>query len=918
MLNNTPLMGRRMPESQNSGSEGDSQNLQVSDDAYRLMVGLSICTIAIASILRSIFRSKGEIVPHASEMESMQDEGPEEGTPASSLNAQNVKFTDAHPGFVDDRGWTNSDPLRNSTLMQDATLENFFSRPIKIAEIEWPVNASLYNVIDPWTLYFENKRVINRITNYKLMKANLRVKIMLNGNSFYFGRIIASYQPLPFLDNTTKIRNGIQADIVEASQRPHVFLNPTESQGGELFLPFFTPLNMLDIPGQGWQDMGSLALTSLQPLRHANGATQPVTISVFAWAENVDLSGLTQTDPGAIVPQSREEWKGIVSKPASVVAKVAGALKSVPMINNFAMATEIGANSIAKMAALFGFSKPATPEICPLQPMSRQSMADTDGKENLVKLVVDTKNELTIDPSVAGIDANDELVINQIASRESFLTSFDWAVGTNVETLLFNILVDPCVFNEYGTTFPEIHMPACCYATMPFEFWKGSLKYRFQIVCSGYHKGRLKFVYDPVATPGDGSSEYNTAYTQIIDISENNDFCLEVGWGQALPWRQHAGLSQEAGIYYGDSPLFYNSLQSKVGNGTLSVYVVNELTVPSPVENNDIQINVFVSACDDFEVAGPTDYYLGQLGFTAPAAPQDVLPQSEEVDDVPVSGPPVLNHMGPMCPVDSLINRIHMGEAITSFRTLLKRYNLHEVLTLNGEGGFEGTGALVKFTRTMFPYTPGYTANTAEQNNLISTIPTGNYVYAKMTLLNYLKPAFGAWRGSIRYTLDTTFNVIADSEFNHPSLGDSTWSVSRVSSNLDGNYSSIPSDSIVFPDVTTLGAQKHDVLKAHDFSSGISGTTRWTTKVNPIQSYEIPFYSQYRFAPAKRSTRWTAADIYQPSYQLIGSCMYPGILPFQMYNYVAAGEDFTMMFYLSPPIFYFQELPASQLRSTNQ
>jgi hypothetical protein len=875
-------MGRRESKSQNLGSSGVAEKLQVPESA----------------------------LPQALEMAN-DDGGPEEGTPATSLNAQNVHFTDAHPGFVDERGWMNADPLRDSTLIEDATLENFFCRPIKVTEIDWPVGTgvTLNTTINPWQLFFENKRVINRITNYRLMKANLRVKFMLNGNSFYYGRLLVSYKPLHNFDSTTLLRPGIQADLVEASQRPHIFLNPTESQGGELFLPFFTPFNMLDVASEDWRDMGQITISALQPLKHANGASTPVTISVFVWAENVDLSVLTQTDPGSLVPQAKEEWRGIISKPASAVAKVAGALTNVPVISNFAIATEIGAKSISKMAALFGFSKPAVPEIAPLQPMTRQSMAVTDGKENLVKLVVDSKNELTIDPSVAGIDAKDELVIHEIASRESFLTSFDWDVGTAVETLLFNIVVDPCVFNQYGSTNPEIHMPACCFATMPFEYWKGSMKYRFQIVCSGYHKGRLKFVYDPVGTPSDGSSEYNTAYTQIVDIAENNDFSLEVGWGQPTPWRHHLGLFQ-AGSGYGTSPLVLNTLSSKIGNGTLSVYVVNELTVPNSSINNDIQINVFLSVCDDFEVAAPTDYYLNNLGFRPPPPPEPegVEPQSEEIDDVPIAGPPMLNHMGPSCPTNSLINRIHMGEAITSFRTLLKRYNLHEIMLFD-EDVFEGTGAIVKFVRSMFPITPGYTSFTNADNNIIQDITSGNYVYARMTLMNYLRPAFGAWRGAIRYTTDATFNIVTDSELSNPNIGDATWSVSRISSDGPNNTASIPVDGITYPGQTSIADQKYNILDANECSSGITGVTRWTTKVNPIQSYEIPYYSRFRFTPAKRGTVWTAPDIYQSSYELLGTCI-PGLLPYQLYNYVAAGEDFTMMFYLCPPIFYQQALPA--------
>lgn len=922
--NSTPLMGSGRPKTDNSERQHESQNRAALDGAL-----YSISSFALVMSLISFFNSlrRRDVDPQSSEMSmDMGDSGPETGTPAISESQQNVDFADSHPGFEDSRASSATDPLRTSSDKDDALLQNFFSRPIKIAEIEWPVGPGLTQDItfNPWELYFEDKRVINRIANFKLMRSQLKLKVMLNGNSFYYGRMLMSYQPLFNLDNTTLIRPGVTADFVEATQRPHIYLNPTESQGGELLLPFFTPKNMIDIPSGGWSDLGRCHLSTLQTLKHANGGTDPVSISIFAWAEDVHLSVLTQADPESIVPQSME-YKGIVSKPASVMAKVAGALSNVPMISNFATATEIGARSIAKMAALFGFSKPYQPETTPFQPVTRQSMADTDGCENILRLTVDTKNELTIDPGVAGVDAKDELVINEIASRESYLTTFDWALGSPVESLLFNVIVDPGIIHTVPGTFPELHMPACSFASQPFEFWRGSLKYRFQVVASGFHKGRLKFVYDPVGTPANGLAEYNTAYTQVVDIAEHNDFCIEVGWGQTTPFRTHLGLGQGS-TSYGTSVLGYQSSNFNYGNGTLSVYVVNELTSPNSTVDNDIQINCFVSACDNFELAAPTDYYLTRLGFQPPTLPEGVAvlpelernnadpkdrvsPQSLEIDSVAIADPPTINSMGPKQSSDSLVNKIHMGEAVASFRTLLKRYNLSEILLVD-EDEFNGTAAVIEFTRNMFPLTPGYTQALPTDSNVIESTSSGNYVYSRMTLMNYLVRAFGAWRGGVRYTSDTSYNVTNDANITFPLISDATWSVSRVPSNLgNGNFSE-NKNVVNYPSTFSLAATKYDLLNVNRFSSGISGATRWTTKVNPIASYEIPYYSQYRFAPGKRGTVYTGADIYQPSYELLGTCL-PGLLPYYVYQYVAAGEDFSMMFYLSPPIFYEQGLAPS-------
>lgn len=218
---------------------------------------------------------RDDIEPH-SEEEKME----------TTETQQNVTFLDANAGHMIDYT-AGDDPLRTQPLNVDATLDNFFSRPIKIHEQQWSVGTASSFVLDPWSLYFNNTRVINRISNYKLMRADLHVKVTLNGTPFHFGRCIVAYNPLRVQDQLTVDRSYIEADVVAASQRPHIWLNPTTSQGGELKLPFFYYKNLIDIVGQEWSQMGELVAHSLQNLKHASGATDDVTISVYAWTENI-------------------------------------------------------------------------------------------------------------------------------------------------------------------------------------------------------------------------------------------------------------------------------------------------------------------------------------------------------------------------------------------------------------------------------------------------------------------------------------------------------------------------------------------------------------------------------------------------------------------------------------------------------
>lgn len=527
---------------------------------------------------------------------------------SSSSTQQNVKFADQMSPYTYNVEST-MDPTRTLMDTDDATLENFFSRPLKIFETEWGTGTNLFTTINPWRQYFNNPRVVNRIANYNLMRCKLHIKIVINGNGFQYGRAIASYLPFAAFDTLTRDSGVIRADLVQTSQLPHVYLDPTTSTGGDMVLPYFDFKNNMDVVANSWNDMGDITLRSINSLKHANGASDKATISVFAWAEDMHMSVLTSVEPGTLGPQSGEEideanLKGMISGPATAVAKAAGALKIIPQIAPFAVATETGASMVAKIAKSLGYCRPPQtkdPEV--FNPRPNSSLAVTTVPDAAHKLTVDDKQELSIDPRIAGLGAHDTLDIRSIASRESYLTTFSWAMGTAPETLLWNSRVDPVIWAEDGATPTGYLFPACAMAALPFRYWTGSMKFRFQIVCSSFHKGRLKIVYDPVWLE---TNEYNTNYLEIIDIADKTDFTIEVGNGQTTSLLTHhkPGLDSVTQMYSN------NSLRAKEeGNGVVGVYVVNELTTPNSTANNDIEINVFVSMGEDFETFVPDDHF---------------------------------------------------------------------------------------------------------------------------------------------------------------------------------------------------------------------------------------------------------------------------------------------------------------------
>lgn len=813
---------------------------------------------------------------------------------------QNVMFSQQIPEYMYSVD-SNVDPTRKLQDSNDATLQNFFSRPLKIHEEEWGTSTALAFDIDPWSLYFENARVSNRIANFSLLRAKLNLRIVINGNGFQYGRAIASYLPLDALDSLSSNAALVPQDLVQASQQPHVFLNPTTSTGGDICLPFFYHRNYLRIASSEWDQMGRLYVRSINVLKHANGATDKVTISVFAWAEDVSLSVLTSVEPNTLTPQMGEideaNAKGIISGPATAVSKAAAALSAIPTIAPFAKATEVVANAAATVAKHFGYCRPeVTKDPEPFKPSAVSSLALTNVPDGCAKLTIDDKQELSIDPRIAGLGDVDTMNIKEIAKRESYLTKFTWTMGTAPETMLWNSRISPVIWAESTVGLDTAyHLPACAFAALPFDYWTGSMKFRFQIVCSSFHKGRIKIVYDPDFI---ASNEYNTNYLDIIDIADKQDFTIEIGNGQSDTLLRHLvpGVDSATEMY---STTPYAA--KEVGNGVIGVYVVNELTTPNSTANNDIEINVYVSMGDDFEVFVPNDrvgYYTfkpkleAQMGELE-AQMGEIVPESQntEESDAPQQEDTLM--MGPGIQNTSKTNLVFTGEAITSFRTVLKRYNLFRAVGL-----YDVVATLSYFRWPMFPFLRGFVAGAVD-----TTAALNSYNYCNTVMLHWVVNAHSGWRGSVRWkglmfgdiNASTKSTIVVERRGKYSTTSYLAATTNAINS---ANAKDAARDTIISvpPGINVSGT-----------SYGATGIHFVNSAVNPNIEFEMPYYDNYRFQPGKREdyTTLPPMEAFELSWNSTGSTH--SLL--QMY--CAAGEDFQVyMFTGLPRIYYATGAPA--------
>jgi hypothetical protein len=696
---------------------------------------------------------------------------------------------------------------------------------------------------------------------------------------------------------------------------PHIYFDWPTSQGGQMCLPFFYPNQWYNIPNDDYTTYGRLYLRTFMPLNEINGGTDRTTITITAWMTNVEMSVPTTQE---YVPQSYERSKtkkpktpmkmtrndeykmdGPVSSVASSIAAASGELEKVPIIGVFARATNIAATAVGRVAALFGFSRPAQLEdITPYKSLPMGAMAQTSGKDLVLKLTTDPKQELSIDPRTVGLDPTDELDLKYLCGRESYIGQFTWATTDAPDTNLVRMRVTPRLTSPEGfarstsaggVVYNDFQPSSLYFWSRPFEQWSGTLKFRFQIMASQFHRGRLLIIYDPEGDDPSITDPYNVAYSKIVDLAAGRDFTLEIPWCQQQAYRDvdttGTILSEKSRSNVGDlwtTNVAGAALSGASDNGILRIMVLNEIVVPGG--SDDVKINVFVSAGDDYELANPSSERVWRTTIWQPQSQEQDIKVATE--DAPEEGEPLtiiedISH-------DPVLYKpmVFYGEKISSFRQMLKRYVWayslqNEVSPTSSTGVYD----LYKAGLMMIPPFMGY-----DPNGFWTATGPVNFNYTGVTFYQYCMLGFVGWRGGVRY------KVMPRSV-----EGSGLLQVRRRTNDKNYNFSLL-SQAVGTATSGGLAAQRYMSL----LTGAESGIALTEFRNMPGLEFEIPYHTAYRFSLVSRYITTSTINFGERNlgFDLVTECSYPNPEVGGLHLYSAAAEDFTLFFYIGAPRFY--------------
>lgn len=490
----------------------------------------------------------------------------------------------------------------------DISLKDFLQRPYPLAAYEWTSTSAL-EIYTPWETLLGLQPVICKAQNFAYMKAKMRISFKINGTGQHYGRLIAFWVPLGagtisvFTTNNTSLH--------------HITLSPTSSDTQEMMIPFiypeyYYPLGALngrsDLPDP--YDYGKIYLYPLVPLQTVGSTIPTVNITIWANFEEIELMGPIEefnedvtkakqviaarkrkkeskysTLPYVATPHS---FEGFLKSAANVVegipktiAKVATSVEPV---------LDVGA-SVARGAMLL--DKPNDCQASQHVRLEYPDVTHVEGLSDVKSLGLRQANCVQPAYDLTGGSPND-MDISHVIQTPGVLDIISFTSTDVPGNMLAAYPMSPATAKWDVSSTNFISQPTFLSdMAVLFKNWRGSLRFKFDIVSSAFHSGRLRIFFSPGTVVNttltfDEIAQSSNTVNAIVDVKTDSELSLAVPWVMSKPL-----LNTD-----------WSPLNQDWSFGTLYVQVVNPLSsVQTPV--NPVNIIVWVSAGSDFQFVYP-------------------------------------------------------------------------------------------------------------------------------------------------------------------------------------------------------------------------------------------------------------------------------------------------------------------------
>lgn len=489
--------------------------------------------------------------------------------------------------------------MDHRTITQNGMdISHFFERPINTQTYTWDDETTLFAAVVPWFDYFQSPTVRQKLRGFSRMTCEgLEVELRVNSSPFRYSSVLVSYRPLFCYTKRLKIdsegvetyypipnaefsgghiyEDGVEdpgdqlallanvqpsgntlSSYMARSQRQHAYLDIASNSGAKLILPFMYPKEAIELDFgdfynvvtndeylsrsyfmRAMRGMGTLHIESLAPLRNLQTA---------------DIAGCTIQM--YVRPIGVRVW----------------------------MASGVAAYDTQGLTSMFSSMWKSTPVDKPI-----------------VSNVQDVK--------LASLGDNEEFSVSSFASKRCIVAIADWSSTRMPGFGLFGMPVHPGqrvrsqVSNPASLSSRRYAMTPACFAAMNYRMWRGTARISIRAICSSFHRGRLRVVWEPNMSQYDSSIAVSESiarprdpHTQsyIWDLSTSSQVNFTVGFGNAMSKLTVPALNAMAGATgnftyvvggTGGLPIsdFSSDNMRDYANGILMIYVENALQAPT-------------------------------------------------------------------------------------------------------------------------------------------------------------------------------------------------------------------------------------------------------------------------------------------------------------------------------------------------
>lgn len=646
------------------------------------------------------------------------------------------------------------------------TIKDFLARPVILHQGTW--DQSKVNGDELWSAEFPSALLtstfiqnIRKVDGFVGMRAKVRIRIQFNSQPFQAGLAILSFFPYSeynknhsdWFYKSEPNSAPTKANMLSVSALPHVLLNLANQTAFEFITPYISPYLYVNlVTGQG--SFGKIALNVFTPVLAAASST--VNFTVWGSFEDVELVWPTDAPLATKWAQvggemAQMERTGTIS---SVVGSVGGTIaKVLPYVglSSLAKPVELFSTTAENVMRMFGFSKPSVqaPVTRVLQSPGRYFL-NCDGSDTSHKLGLSAGNELQTFSGFAGTD-HDEMALAYVVSRPSYYTDFDWTTANAADTQIFSQYLSPTLLAIRGSpttvnkAVVDSNTPASRVAQM-FDLWRGDFIFDFHFVKTQMHSGRVRistrlYSYESTSTSLNDMPGYTE--TADIDLSSASVVRFRVPYAAVRPWLMTQSLRA--------TTLTSTDLKNYC-MGQIQMTVVNPL-VAAPSASSTVKVVAFVHMENaSFAVPLRSTYIpYGIPNQTSLDQEQDQLTKLQATAQVGgvVATRPVTEDQNSQRSVLIPPHSMCIGEVVTSFRQLLKRFSPCYLGGLSAQ--IDATATVSGASGTMFTIRPWASCS----------IPTGPLTpvlpnYPTFDLYSQIMPLYAFSRGSMRFKIVLT------------------------------------------------------------------------------------------------------------------------------------------------------------------